>query len=74
MQVHESYNRVKMGKKEFSYTEATAEIERILDRLRNEEMDVDDLAAQVARATELIAQCKKKLLKTEAEVNKILEK
>jgi len=63
-----------MGKKEFSYTEATAEIERILDRLRNEAMDVDDLAAQVARATELIAQCKKKLLKTEAEVNKILEK
>lgn len=63
-----------MAKKEFSYTEATAEIERILDRLRNEEMDVDDLAAQVARATELIAQCKKKLLKTEAEVNKILEK
>ncbi len=61
-------------KKEFSYTEATAEIERILDRLRNEAMDVDDLAAQVARATELIAQCKKKLLKTEAEVNKILEK
>ncbi len=63
-----------MGKKEFSYTEATAEIEQILDRLRNEAMDVDDLAAQVARATELIAQCKKKLLKTEAEVNKILEK
>ncbi len=61
-------------KKEFSYTEATAEIERILDRLRNEAMDVDDLATQVARATELIAQCKKKLLKTEAEVNKILEK
>ena len=61
-------------KEEFSYTEATAEIERILDRLRNEAMDVDDLAAQVARATELIAQCKKKLLKTEAEVNKILEK
>lgn len=61
-------------KKEISYTEATAEIERILARLRSEEMDVDDLATQVARASELIAQCKKKLLKTEAEVNKILEK
>ena len=63
-----------MKKKEFSYTEATAEIERILARLRSEEMDVDDLAAQVARASELIEQCKKKLLKTESEVNKILEK
>ncbi len=63
-----------MGKKELTYTEATAEIERILARLRNEEMDVDDLAAQVARATELIAHCKEKLFKTEAEVNRILEK
>lgn len=63
-----------MKKKEITYTEATAEIERILTRLRSEEMDVDDLAAQVARATELIEQCKRKLLKTEAEVNKILEK
>ena len=64
-----------MGKKqELTYTEATAEIERILARLRSEELDVDDLAAQVARASELIAQCKEKLLKTEAEVNRILEK
>lgn len=63
-----------MKKKEITYTEATAEIERILTRLRSEEMDVDDLAAQVARATELIEQCKRKLLKTETEVNKILEK
>ena len=63
-----------MGKKELNYSEASAEIERIVARLRSEEMDVDDLAAQVARATELIAQCKKKLLKTEAEVNRILEK
>ena len=63
-----------MKEKELTYPEATAEIERILARLRSEEMDVDDLASQVARASELIAQCKKKLLKTEAEVNKILEK
>lgn len=61
-------------KKELTYTEATVEIERILARLRSEEMDVDDLASQVARASELIAQCKKKLLKTETEINKILEK
>ncbi|MDE5815064.1 MAG: exodeoxyribonuclease VII small subunit [Alistipes sp.] len=64
-----------MAKKEtLTYTEATAEIERILARLRSEEMDVDDLAAQVARATELIARCKEKLLKTDAEGARILEK
>ena len=62
-----------MAKKELSYAEAMAEIEQILNRLRNEELDVDQLAAQVARATELIARCKEQLLKTEAEVNRILE-
>lgn len=57
-----------------TYTEAAAEIEQILGRLRSETLNVDDLAAQVARATELIAHCKEKLLKTETEVNRILER
>ncbi len=62
-----------MAKKTITYTEAAAAIEQILARLRNEEMDVDSLAAEVKRATELIALCKQKLLDTEAEVNRILE-
>ena len=45
-----------MAKKEVTYAEAMAEIEKILARLRNEEMDVDSLAAEVKRATELVAQ------------------
>ena len=40
------------------YAEAIAEIEKILARFRSEEMDVDSLAAEVKRATELIASCK----------------
>ena len=56
-----------------TYTEATAEIDRILARLRSEEMNVDDLAADVKRATELIARCKEQLLKTEPAVDEILE-
>lgn len=55
------------------YTEAMAEIEKILARFRNEEMDVDTLATEVKRATELIAECKSRLRKAEAEVKKILE-
>ena len=35
--------------------------------------DVDSLAAEVKRATELIASCKARLRKAEADVNKILE-
>ncbi|WP_064975316.1 exodeoxyribonuclease VII small subunit [Alistipes provencensis] len=62
-----------MAKKELAYAEAMAEIEKILARLRSEEMDVDSLAAEVKRATELIASCKERLRKAEEEVTKILE-
>lgn len=56
-----------------TYAEAMAEIERILARLRSEDMDVDSLSSEVKRATELIARCKAKLRKTEDDVNGILE-
>lgn len=62
-----------MAKKEMTYAEAMAEIERILARLRSEDMDVDSLSSEVKRATELIARCKAKLRKTEDDVNRILE-
>ena len=62
-----------MAKKQLTYGEAAAQIEKILARLRSEEMDVDTLAAEVKRATELIASCKERLRKAEEEVNKILE-
>ena len=62
-----------MAKKQIAYAEAMAEIERILAQFRNEEMDVDRLAAEVKRATELIAGCKERLCKAEAEITKILE-
>lgn len=62
-----------MAKKELTYAEASAEIEKILARLRGEELDVDSLSAEVKRATELIALCKTKLKKTEEEISKILE-
>ena len=44
-----------MDKKELTYDEAMAEIEAILAKFRNEEMSVDALAAEVRRATTLIA-------------------
>ena len=62
-----------MAKKELTYAEVMAEIEKILGRLRSEEMNVDGLAAEVKRATELIASCKARLRKAEADVNKVLE-
>lgn len=60
-------------KKETTYAEAMAEVETILARFRNEEMDVDSLAAEVKRATELISLCKQRLHKAEEEVKKVLD-
>lgn len=56
-----------------TYAEAMAEIERILSKFRSEEMSVDDLAADVRRATELIALCRERLHKAEEDVKKVLE-
>lgn len=60
-----------MADKEFSYTEAMAEIERIMTKLRGENVDVDTLTAEVKRASELIEKCKSKLRTTEEEVRKL---
>ena len=57
-----------MAKKELTYSEAIAEIEQILARLKSEQTDVDKLSAEVKRATELIAQCKARLTDAEATV------
>ncbi len=62
-----------MAKKELTYEEAMTRVEEILGRIQREEVTVDSLAAEIKRATELIATCKARLLKAETEVDKILE-
>lgn len=62
-----------MAKKKLTYTDAVAEIEQILARLRGEQIDVDTLSAEVKRATELIAQCKAQLTDVEKAVKESLE-
>ena len=60
-----------MAEQLFSYTEAMAEIERIMTKLRGERVDVDTLTAEVKRASELIEKCKTRLRTTEEEVRKL---
>lgn len=60
-----------MSDKQISYTEAMAEIEKILVELRGENIDVDTLTDKVARASSLIELCKKRLHATEQEVKKL---
>jgi exodeoxyribonuclease VII small subunit len=60
-----------MAKKEFSFTEAVKEIDKILNEIESGELDIDKLAGEVKRASELIRQCQKKLRTTEEEINNI---
>ena len=62
-----------MATKKPSYQEAVNEIDEILAKIENEELDVDELSAQVKRVSSLIKMCKDKLHKTEEEVENILK-
>ena len=63
-----------MGKNEQTYVEAIAEIEAIIKKIEDSDLNVDELGSDVQRATELINFCKSKLYATEESINKILEK
>ncbi len=60
-------------KKMVTYNEAMAEVEDILEKIENEELDVDDLAEKVKRVSVLLKICKDKLLKTNEQVEQILK-
>lgn len=62
-----------MVAKKPSYQEAVNEIDEILEKIENEELDVDELSDKVKRVSTLIKLCKDKLHKTEAEVENILK-
>jgi exodeoxyribonuclease VII small subunit len=59
--------------KQITYAEAITEIEAILSKFESEDFDIDTLAAQVKRATELIKLCQSRLKKAEDEVAKVLK-
>ncbi len=59
--------------KKITYTEAIQELESLVERIENEETNIDQLSEKVKRASELIRICKDKLQSTEEEVNKILK-
>ncbi len=62
-----------MTNEEITYKAAVAEIEMILGKIEEGELDVDELTVNVKRVTELLNICKDKLHKTETEVSKILK-
>ncbi len=62
-----------MGKSNISYSESIRQIEEILKKIENEELDVDELSDKVKKAADLLKLCKSKLHDTEAEIQKILD-
>ncbi len=58
---------------EISYNEAFQEMEVILEKIENEELDIDQLSSSLIRVSHLMKLCRDKLRKTETEVEKILK-
>ncbi|THH41066.1 exodeoxyribonuclease VII small subunit [Neolewinella litorea] len=56
-----------------NYTEAQAELEKILEQLQEVPADIDQLHARVARAEQLIALCRAKLRGAAEEVARLRE-
>jgi len=58
--------------KEIKYEAAFAELQAIVRKMENDELDIDQMSEQLKRAQQLIKLCKDKLTKTDEEIKKIL--
>lgn len=63
----------KTKEEKIAYNDAVKEIEAILQRLETETTDVDKLAEEVKRASQLIALCRERLRTTSQEMDKLFE-
>jgi len=57
---------------ELGYAEALAELEEILERLEHDEPDVDRVATDVTRATELIIHCRARITAARLRVDDVV--
>ena len=60
-------------KKEPTYKEALSRVEQIVAEIEKGDTDLDLLAARLREARDLLAVCRARLMKAEAEVNEILQ-
>lgn len=61
-------------KQNIKYEDAVRRLEDIVTRMENNELDIDTLSEQLKTAQQLIKLCKDKLIKTDAEIKKLLGK
>lgn len=60
-------------KEEIKYEDAVRQLEDIVRKMENNELDIDQLSEQLKTAQRLIKLCKDRLTKTNEEIKKILE-
>ncbi len=58
---------------EAKYSKAVKRLEEILNKIENEEIDVDELSERVKEAVSLIKICKGKIEKAEMEVKQVVK-
>lgn len=59
--------------KELKYEEALKQLEDIVAKMENDELDIDTLSQQLKTAQKLVKLCKDKLTKTDEDIRKILD-
>ena len=58
---------------QLSYNDAIAQLGQIINAMQQDNCDIDKLAAYTRRATELIAECRRRLTATDEELSRILQ-
>lgn len=56
------------------YSESIKKLEDIVDLIDSGQLELDQLAEKLKEANQIISDCRKKILQTENEVKKILQK
>ena len=59
--------------KELKYEQAMRELEAIVRKMENNELDIDTLSKRLAEAQQLLALCRDKLTRADEEIHKILD-
>ena len=56
-----------------NYEEAMRQLQEIVRKMENDELDIDQMTEQLKRAQELIKLCRDKLMKTDEEIRNLLK-
>ena len=62
-----------MAKEEIKYEDAVRELERIVEQMENNELDIDVMGDRRKKAQKLLKLCRDRLTKADQEVKKILD-